>query len=206
MDDFTTDLRTLLFGETDIFAGFDPDMPLDVQGWGETSAAFDEVFDGIAPKAILEIGTWKGASAVRMAGMAPDAAIVCVDTWLGEIGFIGANDGFGGFLNRRHGHPRIYQQFISNLHHLGLQDRITPVAQVAALACKWLARNGFKFDVIYIDGSHEYEDVKTDIANALQLVAPGGRIFGDDYDWESVSRAVKEHPHHRSHDKWILDL
>lgn len=33
-----------------------------------------------------------------------------------------------------------------------------------------------KFDIVFIDGLHEYHQVKTDVVNALQCVEPGGYI------------------------------
>lgn len=38
-----------------------------------------------------------------------------------------------------------------------------------------------KFDLICIDGSHYYEDVKQDLYNSFKLLAPGGVMIVDDY-------------------------
>lgn len=48
------------------------------------------------------------------------------------------------------------------------------------------------FDYIYIDGSHEYEDVVKDIAAWWNKLKPGGVIGGHDYDLPGVKRAVQE--------------
>jgi NAD(P)-dependent dehydrogenase (short-subunit alcohol dehydrogenase family) len=37
------------------------------------------------------------------------------------------------------------------------------------------------FDLIYVDGSHDYDDVAADLAAYRPLVRPGGVMFGDDY-------------------------
>ena len=48
-------------------------------------------------------------------------------------------------------------------------------------------------DFVFIDGSHEYEDVKADILAWKKKVKKGGFIGGHDYsDHETVNRAVKE--------------
>jgi len=54
------------------------------------------------------------------------------------------------------------------------------------------------FDWIYIDGSHEYEDVKADLAYWIPKVKKGGYICGHDFSlddnwkWEGVHGAVCE--------------
>lgn len=50
------------------------------------------------------------------------------------------------------------------------------------------------FDIVYIDASHEYEDVKKDIQNWRQKVKPEGFLCGDDYvrGWDGVIKAVDE--------------
>jgi SAM-dependent methyltransferase len=40
----------------------------------------------------------------------------------------------------------------------------------------FFAGNTAKFDVIFIDGLHEYEQVHKDVANAIQAVKPGGWV------------------------------
>jgi predicted O-methyltransferase YrrM len=62
-----------------------------------------------------------------------------------------------------------------------------------------------RFHVIYIDGSHTYQAVSTDLANYAPKVVPGGWLVMDDasYDlpgttfwkgYESVSRACRQLP------------
>jgi predicted O-methyltransferase YrrM len=50
------------------------------------------------------------------------------------------------------------------------------------------------FDVIYIDASHDYESVKTDILSWLPKLKKNGIICGDDYisGWPGVIMAVDE--------------
>lgn len=40
-----------------------------------------------------------------------------------------------------------------------------------------------KFDFIYVDGAHGYEDVKIDAKESWRLLNPGGYILFDDYEW-----------------------
>jgi len=52
---------------------------------------------------------------------------------------------------------------------------------------------GGPFDMILIDGSHVYSDVKSDSANALKHLRPGGTVFWHDYGhFLEVSKALDE--------------
>jgi hypothetical protein len=52
---------------------------------------------------------------------------------------------------------------------------------------------GGPFDMIFIDGSHDYRDVITDSGNALRHLRPGGTVFWHDYGhFLGVSMAVDE--------------
>lgn len=42
--------------------------------------------------------------------------------------------------------------------------------------------NGAKFDLIYVDGSHNYEDVRNDLYEAWIRVNAGGYMMADDWD------------------------
>jgi len=55
-------------------------------------------------------------------------------------------------------------------------------------------RNKIFFDLVYIDGSHKYEDVKTDIINSMMFIKKEGFISGHDYNssTKGVIKAVDE--------------
>lgn len=57
--------------------------PFDSKG-GMLHPLFQRVIDGLKPGLIIEVGAWKGASALHMAGLLKnanlDAAVICVDT------------------------------------------------------------------------------------------------------------------------------
>ncbi len=77
----------------DIYAGFDfQKFPFDPAGWGSDSTAFKTLIERIRPKFVIEVGTWKGGSAIQMATLLEenslkDTAILCIDTWLGALEF-----------------------------------------------------------------------------------------------------------------------
>ena len=68
------------------------------------------------------------------------------------------------------------------------------------------------FDFIYIDGSHEYQDVLSDLEGAWKIVKPGGIIAGDDYGenilvWgDTIKRAVDDFCWKKSITPEIIDV
>ena len=82
------EFRSRLYGEHDPYAGLQP-IPADMQGWASERPVFREVLTEVKPKFIVEVGTWKGASAFHMVDVLleighTDFEIICVDTWLGS--------------------------------------------------------------------------------------------------------------------------
>ena len=47
---------------------------------------------------------------------------------------------------------------------------------------KFFKKNKLMFDAIFIDASHEYEQVKKDFDNAMRVLNPGGTVFLHDTD------------------------
>lgn len=171
--------------------------PDDRQGWGSTAPIFQRLIARVRPRLIVEVGTWKGASALHMAACCDaldlDCPIVCVDTWLGAGEFIGVpfGDAERG-LRSIYGWPQVYYQFLANVVTAGQQDRIIPFPQTSLIAARWLYQQGVRADLIYIDGSHDAADVTADIAAYSKLLSGRGVLFGDDFDcWPDVRRAVQ---------------
>ncbi len=176
--------------------GFDASAyPLDLQGWGSDAPIFRQLISELRPRRIIEVGSWKGASAIHMAGICDahglDTRIVCVDTWLGAYEFLGA--GGERDLKPIYGWPQIYYQFLANVVQRDQQQRIIPFPQTSLIAARYFAQNQVRVDLIYIDGSHDEVDVATDIRAYWPLLRKGGVLFGDDYDcWEGVRQGVAD--------------
>ena len=71
-------------------------------------------------------------------------------------------------------------------------NNITLIRKTSDDAVKEL--DGETYDFVYIDGIHQYKNVKQDIINYLPLVKKGGYIGGHDYGepWPGVKVAVDE--------------
>ncbi|MEJ0020599.1 MAG: class I SAM-dependent methyltransferase [Acetobacteraceae bacterium] len=193
----TCAVRALLYAE-DPYENPRLTYPEDLQGWGSYDAVFKTVIEEVRPKLIVEVGTWKGASAVHMATLCKAAGlqseIVCVDTWLGNWQHWSRREGIGSRVDLHliNGFPTLYFQFLSNVLARGQSDVITPLPLPSVAAAKLFQHYSLKPDVVYIDGDHEYESVNIDLRLWSLVLAPGGVLFGDDHDWPGVNRAVTE--------------
>lgn len=168
----------------------------DFQGWNFKHEIFSDLIRDLHPNTIIEVGTWKGASAITMATICRalalfDTKIYCVDTWLGALEFwTDLKETQERDLMLKNGYPSIYNQFLSNVIHNKVQDMIIPVPNTSFIGAKILQHYGVKAELIYIDGSHEYEDVLSDIKVYKELCT--GVMFGDDYNWPYVKMAVND--------------
>jgi hypothetical protein len=177
-------------------------LPEDTSGWNGNSEVFVKLITEIKPKTIIEVGSWKGQSAINMGKTTKElglgTTIHCVDTWLGAIEFWSSlKETEERNLLLRHGYPQIYYQFLSNVIHNGLQDTILPFPNTSENGFRYFRDIKLTADLIYIDASHEEEDVYKDVNNYFTLLNAGGIIFGDDYvSWidvkKSIDRFVKE--------------
>lgn len=160
----------------------------DIGGWHGNHPIFFDLLDNLNPKLILEIGTWKGQSAINMAKISKDleleTKIVCLDTWLGSIDFINAESrlDFERDAYPQFGYPKVYYQFLANVINNKVTDIIIPFPQTSSIGCRWLEEKNILFDLIYIDGSNDYRDIMLDLQSAWLILKNGGVIFGDDYN------------------------
>ena len=175
-------------------ATFDADaVGANMQGWGSQSPLFAEVINQVKPREIVEVGTWKGASAIHMANLArahhPDAAVLCIDTWLGSSQHWDFDD-VRRDLDREHGFPRVYHHFLANVVKSGLKDHVFGLPLSSLTAAELLVKRGVQADLIYIDAGHAEREVFMDIDAFWPVLRAGGTMIGDDFSWPEVQRAV----------------
>lgn len=190
-------IRNLLHKE-DPYKGFFPAHEIDLHGWGGHSEVFFETIETIKPETIVEVGSWKGLSASVMAKkiqeMNLDCELVCVDTWLGATEFWENHNDKNRYesLNLQNGYPSVYYQFLTNMKELGLSEIVTPFPQTSTNAARFFKRKNLSAQLIWIDASHEFEDVLQDISSWWEVLDVGGIMFGDDYCeyWSGVIDAV----------------
>ena len=171
-------------------------LALDLQGWGSNHPIFRHVLSTHKPQIIIEVGTWKGASATHMVKTAESLGfvteVICIDTWLGSNDTLWVNPEFRKSLMLQHGYPNMFTQFIYNIRDAGVAKRLYPLPMTSSAAYHLLKGKSVTADVIYIDAGHEEEEVLIDLKLYYDLLKCGGAIFGDDYSdpWPGVIRAV----------------
>ena len=173
--------------------------PPDLQEWDSEHPVFAEAIAAVRPRLIVEVGTWKGASAIHMAGLCRklelQTEIVCIDTWLGNWQHWSRSEGGVGSrddLKIVNGFPRLFYQFMSNVIATGCENEITPLPLTGVAGAKLFEHFKIFPDIIYIDGDHEYESVLFDLRLWLKRLGPSGILIGDDYNWPGVKKAVEE--------------
>lgn len=143
----------------------------DLQGWHSGDNIFEELISKARPDVIIELGCWKGASVVHMAGVCKTLGlatkIYAVDVWQS--------------INGYETPPGLYELFLSNMMRRGIRDIVIPIRMSTDDAFQFFLREGITSPFIYVDAGHRYDEVRIDINNYIQLVTPGGYLLGDDY-------------------------
>lgn len=202
-------IRNLIHGDRNPYDGLNL-MPDDIQGWASTSQAFEDCIQNLQPKLIVEVGTWKGCSAIHMAnlcrGLNLETEIVCIDTFLGSWEHWTSMREFLPPEKLIHGRAHIYEQFLSNVVHIGFVDTITPFPIDSVNAALCLKHWNVQADMIYVDAGHDYDSVFADLTLYKELVRPGGFLLGDDWFHGPIREAVADalgEVKTLSHDKFL---
>ena len=180
---------------------------VDLQGWVNPGffSALDLITEELKNRKqsiFFEVGSWKGASTSEICKKFKNESVdihsvICIDTWLGAPEFLtwGLNDpGRGRSLANVNGYPTIFYTFTKNMKCLNHDDIIAPFPMSSLQAAEVLRHYEIKADVMYIDGSHEYKAVASDLEEFKTLLKPDGILWGDDYcdAWPGVIKAVNE--------------
>jgi hypothetical protein len=119
-------------------------------------------------KEIVEVGSFVGMSTSVLADSG--AIVHCIDTWNGSP---------GDLINVYYEElgDDIYRAFCRNAGDKLFDTIRTYVGPSVFYASVWPR----KVDLVFIDGAHDYENVKADIAAWTPHVKPGGILCGHDY-------------------------
>jgi predicted O-methyltransferase YrrM len=158
-----------------------------IPGWASFGKLYVEAVR-LAPKDrpshFVEIGSWMGRSAALMAteihNSGKPITFDCIDPW---------TDGGPDLKHKAHMLTEpLFDTFMRNIAPVAPHIRPKQMPSLEAV-------HGYsdgQLDFIMIDGSHQYEDVKADIAAWWPKMKSGAIFAGDDYNWGGVVKAVKE--------------
>lgn len=179
---------------------------VDLQGWHSTDPIFKKLINEVRPKRIIEVGSWKGASALHMASLTKElqTCIYCVDTWLGGVDHL-LSEKPQDHIPKKEGYPQLYYQFLHNVKESGFGERIFPIPASSCAAAIYLKQKGIKADLIYIDGDHTTHGCLLDIILYQDCLAEGGVMFGDDWAWPTVRSAVTQYLEKKPHKKGFVE-
>lgn len=143
----------------------------DVPGWlsdEEGEALYELAKDCTGKGVIVEIGSWKGKSTICL-GLGSQA---------GEGIRIFAVDPHADY---RHG------EFKENIERAGIADLVTPVRGLSQDVVEDFDE---PIELLFVDGSHEEEDVRHDFETWVPKVVEGGTVAFHDTTWHPGVRKV----------------
>ena len=76
------------------------------------------------------------------------------------------------------------ERYLANISLSGATDKVTTIVDFSQIALRTLPLNSF--DIVYIDGSHDENDVLEDAVLSWRLLKEGGLLIFDDYRWLSI--------------------
>jgi hypothetical protein len=125
---------------------------------------------------IVEIGSWTGISAVEFAKKFKE--VICIDPWSPTVG-----------INTMFDMSEVEKIFDNRVKGL---DNVKKIKGKSVDIAKRYIRNGIKFNFIYVDGAHDYTNVKMDIEAWRDNIMTC--ICGHDYynKFPGVIKAVNE--------------
>tara|TARA_Y100000996_G_C22415937_1_gene599329 strand:- start:327 stop:902 length:576 start_codon:yes stop_codon:yes gene_type:complete len=132
-----------------------------------------EVFHYFSPKdyektfAYLEIGSFEGLSALNVLYNYKNAKVFLIDLWSE------ANKNSEGL---KVNFSEVEERFDKNLSEFSFLK----IKSDSVIAMRQLAKENKKFDIIYIDGSHNGEDILSDAIEGFKLLNLNGIIIFDD--------------------------
>jgi predicted O-methyltransferase YrrM len=160
------------------------EMMKDVGGWftiKEGMAFYNHAKNVKGEGVIVEIGSWQGKSTICL-GMGSLA---------GSKVPVYAIDPHIGSSEHHAGEQKVwtFDTFKKNIETHGVTQVVRPIVKMS-----WDAVGDVneKIEFLFIDGAHDYDSVKKDIADWVPKLIDGGIVCFHDSDWPGVMQALKE--------------
>jgi len=159
----------------------------EIDGWlsdGEGELLYKLAKNVPSGQPIVEIGSWKGRSTVWLAK----------GTEAGQRNKVYSIDPHcASKAHISEGERNTYPAFLTNLTKAGVQGTVVPLVTTSDEAAKYW-REGL--GLLWVDASHEYEDVKQDLLSWKQHLVPSGTVALHDCDQPGPAQVVKEYLNH----------
>lgn len=127
---------------------------------------------------IVEIGSWKGKSTVLLQLSRPDADVFAIDP------FTGSHEHKEEF-----GEVDTFLEFTDNINKYADASKIKVIRKFSKDASHDIPVG---IDMLWIDGSHDYKDVKLDFELYYPKLRNGAWIAMHDYKWQGVKQFTWE--------------
>jgi len=167
---------------------------------------FDDIYKEAVEKAgynshFVEVGSFMGKSTafmcVEIFNSKKDIWFDAVDTWEGSV----EHQEMDVIKNKQ-----LYDIFIENMKDFIDRDLVLPRRMTSLEAAVKYRDNSLDF--VFLDASHEEQDVKDDIDAWLPKIKEGGVLAGDDWGFEGVVKAVQNKFHNTQYDirgrSWVV--
>jgi MMP 1-O-methyltransferase len=140
---------------------------------------------------IVEVGSFRGQSAAYLAaGCGQGVQIYLVDLWSRENIEVVSEENQYAVAGLAH-----LKALNEHMNNLGVSKKIITLrGQSVEFADKWKNITGRKINLLFIDGDHSYEGVKSDFEAWYPHVKRGGMIAFHDYSerWPGVMKFIDE--------------
>jgi predicted O-methyltransferase YrrM len=150
---------------------------LAIDGWMSKQELQWLAEQAVEHRCIVEIGSYLGRSTRAMLDHCP-GIVYAFDDWKGPRDV---------YLDKSE-RDKLFDVFRNNV--VDHNDKIEIIKGDLSETYPYV--EAVKPDMVFIDGSHEYEDVKRDILFWKDKLVPGGLICGHDIQLDTVQQAVTE--------------
>jgi hypothetical protein len=115
----------------------------------------------------LEIGSFEGRSTVFISELKNTKSITAIDTWEGSDEHSGIS------------FSKVFENFKNNI----ISTHKSNIIFFKESSDSFFKKNKKTYNIIYIDGSHEYSQVKKDFSNSFNCLEKNGYLICDDFNW-----------------------
>ncbi len=168
-----------------------PNKYFSIEGWFDFADVYNEMVEKFRDGGrFVEVGCWLGCSSVylleRIIETEANIKVDFIDTWMGDPDV--------EYQQRRIQEMTpegFYNQFVSNITSVDPELKHCNIIKANSLDAVAQYDNE-SLDFVYLDDSHYYEQIATEIPEWLDKVKVGGFLGGHDYEQAHVSKAVHE--------------